>query len=134
MFAVQGVRAGGGGGPHRQGEGAAPGRARPHRAEGSHQGENSRSTPSGQIRVKFKKLNSPVFKHLSVCSPPPACYRFRSDRLYRPVQSYSPPPLTPPPFFFFPCPRQRSTCTCACDRRALQQLALNVRVKHSDLT
>ena len=25
-------------------------------------------------------------------------------------------------------------CTCARDRRALQQLALNVHVKHSDLT
>ena len=24
--------------------------------------------------------------------------------------------------------------TCACDRRALQQLALNVHAKHSDLT
>ena len=41
--------------------------------------------------------------------------------LYPPVQAVS---LTPPPPFFFP----------VLDRRALQQLALNVHVKHSDLT
>ena len=35
-------------------------------------------------------------------------------------------------------PKEKYTCakagTCARDRRALQQLAMNVRVKHSDLT
>ena len=39
--------------------------------------------------------------------------------------------LLPPPFFS-PLPAKASTC--ARDRRALHQLALNVHVKHSDLT
>ena len=38
-------------------------------------------------------------------------------------------PLTPSPFFSFPGQRNRRK---ACDRRALQQLALNVHVKYSD--
>ena len=59
--------------------------------------------------------------------PPHATYSGRTARtpLYPPVQA--PPP--PPPPHFFPCPG-----TCARDRRALQQLTLNVHVKHSDLT
>ena len=42
------------------------------------------------------------------------------------------PPFLPPPFF--PPVPDRGTGTCARDRRVLQQLALNVHVKHSDLT
>ena len=45
--------------------------------------------------------------------------------------------LTPPPFFFFFLSWTEELTkagTCARDRRALQQLALNVHVKHSDLT
>ena len=52
-----------------------------------------------------------------------------------------PPPLLPPhysPPTFFSCPKSRNrwkACTCARDRLALQQLALNVHVKHwPDLT
>ena len=55
--------------------------------------------------------------------PPPATDSGRTAciPLYPPVQAVPPPPLLP--FPFFPVP----------DRRALQQLALNVHVKHSDL-
>ena len=45
--------------------------------------------------------------------------------------------LTPPPFFFFFLSWTEELTkagTCARDRHALQQLALNVHVKHSDLT
>ena len=63
--------------------------------------------------------------------PPSACYRFRSDCSYSLVPaSAGGPPLTPFPLFF-PVP-DRGTGAHA--RRALQQLALNVHVKHSDLT
>ena len=45
-------------------------------------------------------------------------------------------PLLPPLLFFFlsRTEEQAKAGTCARDRRALQQLALNVHVKHSDLT
>ena len=46
------------------------------------------------------------------------------------------PPLPPPlnPFTFCFLSRTEDAGTCAHDRRALQQLALNVHVKPSDLT
>ena len=54
----------------------------------------------------------------------PAYYRFRSDCSYSLVPASAGGfPLLPPPFF-----------SCARNRRALRQLALNVHVKHSDLT
>ena len=61
-------------------------------------------------------------------------YRFRSDCSYSLVPANAGgPPLLPPPCFS--CPGQRNKAsTCARDRRALQQLALNVHVIHSDLT
>ena len=68
---------------------------------------------------------------------PSACYRFRSDCSYSLVQTVPPPPPHAPSPLFFPLSRteeQAKTGTCARDRRALQQLALNVHVKHSDLT
>ena len=43
-------------------------------------------------------------------------------------------PLTPSPFFLSRTEEPAKAGTCARDRRALQQLALNVHVKHSDLT
>ena len=44
-------------------------------------------------------------------------------------------PLTPSPFFFlFQTEKPVRASTCTRDRRALQQFALNVHVKHSDLT
>ena len=49
--------------------------------------------------------------------------------LYPPVQA-----VPPPPFFSCPGEEPANLDTCARDRRALQQLALNVQVKHSDLT
>ena len=55
---------------------------------------------------------------------------YDSHKLIDYHQSGDPPP--PPPYTFplFSCPG-----TCSRDRRALQQLALNVHVKHrSDLT
>ena len=59
--------------------------------------------------------------------------------MYPPVQAvpaYSlPPPLLPPSFFSLSRTEEPAKAsTCARDRRALQQLALNVHVKHSDLT
>ena len=47
------------------------------------------------------------------------------------------PPLLPPPtfsFFLFRTEELAKASTCARDRRVLQELALNVHVKHSDLT
>ena len=60
---------------------------------------------------------------------PSACYRPRSDCLYSLVTA-RPYSLPPPPLFSLVPDRG----TCARDRRALQLLALNVHVKHSDLT
>ena len=61
-------------------------------------------------------------------NPPPATDSGQTARtpLYTPVQA--PPP--PPPHTLF-CP---DSSTCVRDRRALQKLALNVHVKHSDMT
>ena len=54
--------------------------------------------------------------------------------LYPLVQA-APPPLLPPTFFSLSLKEEPAKAgTCARDRRALQQLALNVNVKHSDLT
>ena len=44
------------------------------------------------------------------------------------------PHLTPPFFFLSGTEELTKAGTCARDRRALQQFALNVHVKHSDLT
>ena len=65
---------------------------------------------------------------------PSACYRPRSHCLYLPVQT--PPPPPPPSFFPLSWTEEPTkTGTCSHDRRALQQLALNVHVKHwPDLT
>ena len=67
-------------------------------------------------------LNSVLFKP---CFS--ACYQFRADC------SYS--PLTPHPFFFLSRTEEPAKVgTCARDRRApLQQFALNVHVKHSEV-
>ena len=46
----------------------------------------------------------------------------------------SPPPLNPSPFFLSQTEEPAKAGICARDRRALRQLALNVHVKHSDLT
>ena len=54
--------------------------------------------------------------------------------LYLPVQAVALPLLPPHPFFLSRTKKQVKTGTCAPDRRALHQLALNVHVKHSDLT
>ena len=67
--------------------------------------------------------------------PPPATDSGRTAQtpLYPPVQAV--PPLTPSPLFFLSRTEEPAKAsTCAHDRRALQQLALNVHVKHSDLT
>ena len=62
---------------------------------------------------------------------PSSCYQPRSDCLFSLVPAiagcHPPPPLLPPPFFSL-------SRTCVSDKCALQQLALNVHVKHSDLT
>ena len=60
---------------------------------------------------------------------PSACYRFRLDCSYSlvPASAGASPPPPPPPFFFFsPVPDRGTGGICARDRRALQQLALNV--------
>ena len=51
-------------------------------------------------------------------------------------RSPPPPPPPPPPYLCFLSRTQEpaKSGTCARDRRALQQLVLNVHVKHSDLT
>ena len=72
-------------------------------------------------RYKHKTRNHPVGLLVLPCT--------RQSR--RP-----PPPLTPSPHFP-PLSRTEEPAkavTCARDRRALQQLALKVHVKHSDLT
>ena len=56
----------------------------------------------------------------------------RYKSFYPPVQAV---PLTPSPFFSLSRTDDPTKVgTCVRDRRALQQLALNVHVKHYDLT
>ena len=63
-----------------------------------------------------------------------ACYRPQSDCWYSLVPACAGGPSSFPPFFFlFRTEEQAKADTCARDRRALQQLALNVHVKLSDL-
>ena len=59
--------------------------------------------------------------------------RTARTHLYPPVQAV-PPYSLPPCFFKSQTEEVAKAGTCARDRRALQQLALNVQVKHSDLT
>ena len=52
-----------------------------------------------------------------------------------PASAGSPPLLPPPPLFVLSLTEELAKAgICGRDRRALQQLALNVHVKHSDLT
>ena len=66
--------------------------------------------------------------------PPPATDSGRTARtpLYSSVQAV--PPYSLSLFFLFRTGEPAKAGTCARDRRALQQLALNVHVNHSDLT
>ena len=50
------------------------------------------------------------------------------------VLPYTRHPLTPSPFFLSWTEEPAESGTCARDRRAQQQLALSVHVKHPDLT
>ena len=80
-----------------------------------------------------KQLNGPTM------TAPSVCYRFRSDCSYSLVPaSAGVPPPTPPYsltlFFLSRTEEPAKAGTCARDRRTLQQLALNVHVKHPDLT
>ena len=59
--------------------------------------------------------------------------RVYSIPLYLPVQAVSPTPHSLPFFFLSRTEEQAKADTCARDRRVLQQLALNVHVKLSDL-
>ena len=95
--------------------------------------------------AKFPSLNAQIFLfwlnptghskfHNTSKHPPPAIDSGRTARtpLYPPVQAV---PLTPSPFCFLSRTEEPAKAgTCARDRHALQQLALNVHVKHSDLT
>ena len=55
--------------------------------------------------------------------------------LYPPMQAVPPLLPHPPPFFFLSQTKEPvKASTCAHDRRELQQLALNVHVKHTDPT
>ena len=65
---------------------------------------------------------------LFLALPPPTTDAGRTacTLLYPPVQAVPPPPYSLPLFSLYR--------TSARDRRALQRLALNVHVKHSDLT
>ena len=65
------------------------------------------------------------------------CYRSNRTActpLYPPVQAAHPPYSLPPFFFLSQREEPAKAGTCARDRYALQQLAVNVHVKHSDLT
>ena len=66
--------------------------------------------------------------------PPPATDSGRTARtLYPPVQAV--PPYSLPHFMFLSWTEEPAFVgTCAHDRHALQQLALNVNIKHSELT
>ena len=69
--------------------------------------------------------------------PLSACYQLQSDCSYSLVPaSAGSPPLLPSPFFFVLSRTEEPAKAgiCASDRRVLQQLALNVHVKHCDLT
>ena len=84
-----------------------------------------------------RTARTPLYQPVQAVPPPltpSTCYRFQSDCSYSLVPaSAGGPPLLPPPFFF-PVLEPVKVGTCAHDRHALQQLALNVHVKHSDLT
>ena len=95
-----------------------------------------------QIAPNFLHWNAHIFLfwlnstghskfHNTLNHTPPATVSGRTARtpLYPPVQA------VPPYFFFLSRTEELARAgTCARDRRALQQLALNVHVKHSDLT
>ena len=102
-----------------------------------------------QIAPNFLHWNAHIFLfwlnptghskfHNTSNHPPPATDSGRTARtpLYPPVQAVPPYFLPPPLYFVFLSRTEESSKagTRAHDRRALQQLALNVHVKHSDLT
>ena len=62
--------------------------------------------------------------------PPPATDS-ACTHLYSPVQAAPPPLFPPPPPPLFRTEDPAKAGTCARDKRALQQLALTVHVKHS---
>ena len=64
--------------------------------------------------------------------PNPDSGRTARIPLYPPEQAVSPYSL--PTLFLSRTKEQAKAGTCARDRRVLQQIALNVHVKHSDLT
>ena len=77
-----------------------------------------------------------IYKCPGVCKETSTCYGFWLDCSFSVVPaSTGGPPLLPPPFFFLSWTDELAKDgTCAYDRRALKQFALNVHVKHSDLT
>ena len=83
------------------------------------------------LQIVYKKTSRFVRDYSPATDPG----RTVRTSLYPPVQA---PPPPPPPHThtsspFVPVP-DRETVTCVRDRRALQQLAMNMHVKHSDLT
>ena len=95
-------------------------------------------------RLNCAKFPSLKCAHISLCLNPTGHYKFHNTSNHSPpatdsgwtacTPSYPPVqavPLTPSPLFFLSRTEELAKAgTCARDRRALQQLAVNVHVKH----
>ena len=81
--------------------------------------------------IKKKKRSHNI--NINMCMRLADSSRTAHTPLYLPVHAV--PPYSLPTFFFLSRTEEPAKAsTCAHDRCALQQLALNVHVKHSDLT
>ena len=93
--------------------------------------------PGGPIELFSFRCSTEGIKKRGMHHSVSVCYLPRSDYLYSlvPTIAGGPPSIASPPFLFLSRTEEQAKAgTCARDRRALQQLALNVHVKHSDLT
>ena len=100
---------------------------------------NEKHRQKAGTRSHAKSLRMDRFPHLSVNRSAMTVWRLQVKernvcllRHYPPVQAVS--PYSRHRFFLSRTEEPAKAGTCARDRRALQQFALNVHVKHSDLT
>ena len=87
-------------------------------------------------RLNCTKFPSLKCAHISLWLNPTGHSKFHNISNHPPPTTDSGTCLLPPPLFCFLSWTEEpaKAGTCASDRRALQQLALNVHVEHSDLT